>query len=1093
MTPKLSRGVVGYAMAVLFALAVATPAIAQQATTTGSIRGIVTGPDGSPLPSATVSATNVQTGVRRGAQTDEGGRYQIPFLDPGNYIFRAQRIGFRPVERTETRIAIGQVVQVDFQLQPAPTTLTAERVVADQVPLIEPTKTGTSTRISEQMIQELPVNGRNFKDLVVLAPGVSDVGNTGSGGGQSIGGGRTGASNILMDGANNNESFFGGDARGGDRAPFSYSIEAVKEIQVITAGYDVERGQFTGGTVNAVTKSGTNSFSGSVFGYTRQDELGGLKLTGKDYLGLPPTDFKSRQFGFSLGGPIIKDRAHFFFALDKQVRTDPRLIFVGGPSDAGIRASGIHPDTLANFLRIAQTVYGVDLSGEYGAKTQNTDEDAFFGRVDFQINDKHKLSLRDNYTTTNLTADRVFISPTSSEFLSNGGNNEDHSNSFVASLTSIFGRLTNEARFQWAYENKPRPSNPTGDLGRPMPQIQVQNIPSVLSTGQIQNTTIAFGADPILHINDLRQRTIEGINNIRFSSGNHTYKLGANWLNVHVYNFFGNNALGSFTFNSMNAFENNAPTGFTRNLPAPGYPTLPIQDFYVNEVSVYAQDEWQYSNKLFLNYGLRYDFAWYPVQIQDNPMVKQYFPYLDVTTKPEDHDNISPRFGFTFDPKGNGEQVIRGGTGIFYGRTPYVVYGNVLGATGLGNVQLSCTTTSGVPSVDLASYVSSYDNLPTTCTSGAGAAGGTPAVFTLDKDYEQSYAWKSNIAYDRLLAENWRGGVEFVYSTVRDNWIMQDDNLNPIPRFYIEGNIPIFVDPSFISTTNGSVNRVNSRRFPAFDRVGVYRPLGSTISTQTIFTLQGKFNRGTWYSAYTYDDTEDNYSRGCCTTTTAFSEPRAFGNPNNFNNQWGPGEWQRTHTLVLSPTFELPYGVRTSMIFRMVSGTPWTPRYNFDINGDGVSNDRLYVPTNTEINSYLFGAPGATAEEQARHRNNLVERIENTRCLRENRGRVMDRNSCRNPGQNILDMKVAKKFSTARGQNLEVVADFFNVLNGINKQWGRRMQVPTANEALLIPSGFDTATNRFRYRTNADFAKTSPAANFTTTQFQVQLGMRYNF
>ena len=1077
-------------MAVLVALAATTPAIAQQATTTGSIKGIVTGPDGSPLPSATVSATNTATGVRRGAQTDEAGRYQIPFLDPGDYIFRAQRIGFRPAERTSTRVAIGQVQQVDFQLQPAPTTLSAERIVADQIPLIEPTKTGTSTRISEQQIQELPVNGRNFKDLVVLAPGVSDVGNTGSGGGQSIGGGRTGASNILMDGTNNNESFFGGDARGGDRAPFSYSIEAVKEIQVITAGYDVERGQFTGGTVNAVTKSGTNKFSGSVFGYTRQDELGGLKLTGKDYLGLPPTDFKSRQYGFSLGGPIIRDKIHFFFTLDKQVRTDPRPVFVGGASDAGIRASGIHPDTLANFLRIAQTVYGVNLSNEYGDIATNTDEDAFFGRIDYQINDNHKLTVRENFTTTSLTGDRVFTGPTSTDFLSHGGNNEDESSSFVGSLTSVFGRLTNEARFQWAYENKPRPSNPTGDLGKPMPQINVQNITSVLSNGQTQTTQAFFGADPILHINNLEQRTIEGINNVRFTSGNHTYKFGANWLNVHAYNFFGNNALGSFTFNNMQAFEANQPTGFTRNLPAPGFATLPIQDFFVNEMSFYAQDEWQYSNKLFVNYGLRYDFAWYPVEIADNPMVKKYFPYLDVTTKPEDHDNVSPRFGFTFDPKANGEQIIRGGTGLFYGRTPYVVYGNILGATGIGNAQLSCSTTTGVPSVDLASYVESYDNIPTTCTGGLGAAGGTPAVFTLDKDYEQSYAWKSNIAYDKLVAENWRAGVEFVYSTVRDNWILQDDNFNPIPRFTIEGGIPIFVDPSTISTTNGSTNRINSRRFAAFDRVGVYRSLGSTISTQTIFQVQGKFSRGTWYSSYTYDDTEDNYSRGCCTTGTATGEPRANGNVNNFNNQWGPGEWQRTHSLVLSPTLNMPWGFRTSMIFRMVSGTPWTPRYNFDINGDGTANDRIYVPKQNEIDSYVFVG---TAEEQARHRNNLVERIENVKCLRENRGRVMGRNSCRNPGQNILDLKIAKKFSTARGQSAELVADFFNVLNGLNKEWGRREQVAFANEALLIPASFDPALKKFGYRTNPDFAKTSPAANFTTTQFQVQLGMRYNF
>src|SRR5215218_6647802 len=274
MTPNVVRGAVRAAVsaaALLATLAVPAGLRAQQATTTASVRGVVTGPDGQPVAAATVVAINEASGTRRGTQTDDRGRYQLPFLDPGSYTIRAQRIGFRPVERTRTPLRLGQVEVLDFSLQAAPTTLAAQVIVSEPDPTIETTKTGTSTRITEDLIQNLPTNGRNFKDLVVLAPGTSDQGNLGSGGGQSIGGGRTGASNILMDGVNNNESFFGGDARGGDRAPFSYSIEAIKELQVITAAYDVERGNYTGGTVNAVTKSGTNQFKGALFGYFRDD------------------------------------------------------------------------------------------------------------------------------------------------------------------------------------------------------------------------------------------------------------------------------------------------------------------------------------------------------------------------------------------------------------------------------------------------------------------------------------------------------------------------------------------------------------------------------------------------------------------------------------------------------------------------------------------------------------------------------------------------------------------------------------------------------------------------------------------------------
>jgi hypothetical protein len=311
------------------------------------VRGRVLDPDDAGVPGAAVVAINAATGTRRGTQADDRGRYAIPFLDPGVYTVRAQRIGFRPVERTGMRISLGQVETQDFPLENAATQLGAVVTSASAEQLIEGTKSGTSTRILEEQLRNLPTSDRNFKNLVVLTPGSSDVGASGAGRGQSIGGGRL---------------------------PFSYSIEAVKEIQVITAGYDVERGQFTGGTVNAVTKSGTNSVSGNLFDYERGDKWFGLTLTGKDFLGRAPRNYLRQQYGAALGGPIIRDRLHFFFTFDRQVGNEPEPVLQTGTDAASIRASGISPDTLAKLVQIAKTVYGYDLAQEIGAFKQSIDE-----------------------------------------------------------------------------------------------------------------------------------------------------------------------------------------------------------------------------------------------------------------------------------------------------------------------------------------------------------------------------------------------------------------------------------------------------------------------------------------------------------------------------------------------------------------------------------------------------------------------------------------------------------------------------------------------------------------------------------------------
>ena len=1070
---------------------------AQQATTTGSVRGTVRDATDASLAGTTVVAINTASGTRRGTQTDDRGRYHIPFLEPGVYTIRATHIGYRPSERSGMRSSLGQVVTQDFTLEPAATQLGAVIVNANAIALIEPNKTGTSTRILEEQLRQLPTSDRNFKNLVVLTPGASDVGATGAGGGQSLGGGRTASTNILMDGVNNNESFFGGDARGGDRLPFSFSIEAVKEIQVITAGYDVERGQFTGGTVNAVTKSGSNQFEGSVFDYERGDKRFGLKLTGNDFLGRAPRNYLREQYGLSLGGPIVRDRLHFFFTLDRQVGNEPKPVLVTGTDAASIRASGIHPDTLAKLLSIAKNAYGYDLAQEVGLFKQNIDESAVFGRLDWQINDRHTLTVRDNYLDFVQSNDRLTITPSLNETTSNAGPYKEKTNSAVLALTSLFSsNLNNELRVQLANDRKPRPSNPSV-LGGILPQVRINGI--VANPGDTRSnvtTAVIFGADPVLHANNLEQDTYELIDNVRYTRDNHTFKVGTNLDKVHVFNDFFFNGLGSFTFNNLTDFANKTPASYTRALPFTPTSGNPIASFDVYEAAAYAQDEWQVSPKLFVTYGLRYDISRYPHTPRANPILAGGALGLHNDLAISDNNNVAPRFGFTYDPDANGRQIIRGGSGLFYGRAPYVLYGNTLANTGQTQLDLVCNGALA-PVPNLPSYAQNAANIPTTCVGGGAAAAsrGSPVLFS--NDFQQTQAWKTNLAYDRLITNTWRVTLEGVYSRVTNDYIVQDVNLDATQKFTIEGGIPVFQPASTIATSGTAAGRTNinfSRRDPNLANVFIQSSLGEARSAQAFVQVQGTTRWGGVLASYTYDRTRDYSSSSCCIAGgDLFNSLRAAGNPNDFAAQYARASYSRTHGVVFSPTLTLPYGVLLSGIYRGYTGLPWTPTYGSDVNGDGVANDRLYVPTDAELTTYTFFNSPATGIDSAAQRTQFGQAIANSSCLASHRGQISARNQCENPFQNIVDARIAKRFDTVRGQGLEVSVDFFNLLNGLKSSWGQRNEVHAANTGALTTRGFNASTQRYVYQYNTNFAKLEPSPFGLSQQFQVQLGARYSF
>jgi hypothetical protein len=297
-----------------------------QGATTGSIRGQVTSAEGRPLAGAQVTATNTETGLHRAAAAGEDGRYSILLLPSGPYAVRVQGLGHAPATQA-VRVATGQAATVDVRLAAEAVTLEGITVSGERA-RVDVTQGGVAQRVGQEQLENLPVAGRDFTDFLNLSPLVSPQPQVGTGGQFSIGGARTSGTNIQIDGADANNIFFG-ENRGSSRTPFTFSLESVREFQLITNGYDVEYGNYQGGVMNAITRGGTNRFEGSAF-YFRRDEA----LTGDDFFGRAPADYSTQQFGASAAGPVVRDRLHFFLSADGQRRNQP--FFAGDPAVAGL-------------------------------------------------------------------------------------------------------------------------------------------------------------------------------------------------------------------------------------------------------------------------------------------------------------------------------------------------------------------------------------------------------------------------------------------------------------------------------------------------------------------------------------------------------------------------------------------------------------------------------------------------------------------------------------------------------------------------------------------------------------------------------------
>lgn len=759
-------------------LALLLPAVlaVQSQATTGVIRGVVSDPSGGPVANATVVLRETQTGFQRQITTNARGQFIVSLLPLGTYDVTARSVGYNETRRTGIPLRVGETVDLNLAL--AAVELAAVTVEARQQ-VVDATKIENATRVPTEAVSGLPNNGRNYLNLTLLTPNVAIV--QGPDGDElSIGGQKGIHNNVSVDGADFNNPFFG-EHRGGQRPPFTFNLDAVQEIVVVAGGASAEFGRSSGGFVNVVTKSGTNEFHGSAHYYGKDGALSGQPRHGGQIES--PPDFSQHQFGFTLGGPIKRDRAFFFLAYDQQIyddikQTDPNRI------DSRLRAW-------------MDTAYGGALAGDYGPIARTNDARALMAKVDLRLSDRHNVSLKYNYAWSE-QANGTF--DVNSWARSSNAVERDFSNAINGSLVShLTENLSNEFRFQYSREDRPRPyqgprttllgTNPSDPpAARPFPDVAMD-----FAGGY------RFGMPFFIPV-DYYDTRVQLLDNISIARGSHFIKLGFEYNKVHSVQTFVGFSNSRYIFGSVPGFlafaanpsyvecsdNSNNTTGAC---PVGTFQTGPVilylqqagvdrtvreagtQDIPQTELAFYIQDSWKPNPQWTFNYGIRWE-----AQIQADPITdpSQVF-YADfigqsVTngtgtyafpsdgTIPSDKGMIQPRFGFAYDPGGDGRRVVRGSIGLYHARIP----GLNLASSRSTNGSIGVTQFRGsVPNFYVGPVPALNAQLPSTITSNQVFF---PDVFVFDKDFRNPRTLNLSLGYEWQLGDDLGGLVSFTHA-----------------------------------------------------------------------------------------------------------------------------------------------------------------------------------------------------------------------------------------------------------------------------------------------------------------------------------------
>jgi hypothetical protein len=880
---KGHRFIVGCVVLALLVLAPQT-LLAQSSASKGQIFGTATDPGGSVMPGVTIVATNSDSGFSRSAVSDASGFYRMDLMPVGNYEIKASLTGFQTQIFRDAYVSLGSSLRMDFAM--ALSAIEEEIVVTAEAPVVETTNPNASASVSAEQIANLPLNGRDFTDFALLTPGAT-YGDTnavqGARGGLNVGA-RAIQNSFNIDGANNQSSFFG-EERGGTRPPFTFSQAAIKELQVVKSDYGTQFSS-SGAVINAITKSGTNSFRGELWTYYTGDSMVSATAGNDQVDSREPTDQTQLQYGFAIGGPIARDKLHFFASVDAQDYKIPMFVnFDEFPFDR-----------MADWEALTGLDFEIETGGQttptnFGEVGTTNDALVFLVKLDWQLGTDNLLTIRDNYSTQegkNLT------SSYDNTGRSNNGLEENSFNSLVLSLNSVISEtIFNEAYFQWSVEERPRGANNTE-----IPEAGIY--PYLASWGQNQFLP-----------NFLDENRIQLIDNMTFYSGSHSFKVGVNLDFVSFDDGFFRYGAGSYSYNEWEGEEEGFLDG--------GIPYTYTQSFsdYDGAVkfdnkyyAVYFQDEWRATPSFTLTYGLRYEF-----QQHDQP--KETNPLYPLTGQiPQDKNNFAPRVGFAWDINSDGKSVLRGGIGLFYDNTPTLLDANALLTNGIRVVRYSvrCQYNPGVCPVWPGTWSSAED------------AGDVvrPDIFVYDPSFENPETLRFSLGYERELVRNFSLGISVIWQDTKKLQRKWDQNIAP------DGG----------TTPAGRPTYVDGEVYDDFDQIIQFFSDAEQEYRSVILHGQKRFS-DRWFLdfSYTWSSSKDHDSNERSVSSSGDFPQDQF----NLEYSWGYSNFDATHKFVTNFGWQLPANFMVSGIFTWRSGFPYSAQDRNDNNGDGYRNETAQV------------------------------------------------------------------------------------------------------------------------------------------------------
>ena len=1069
--------------------------------TTSTFNGIVTDNTGANVAGASIIIKHLPTGFVTGTTSNRKGIFIIPNLKPGGpYNISISYVDLAPQLFENINLSLGNNAEVNIVLKPNNKSLTEVVVVSTAK------KQTGGLSVGKSQLSTLPTLGRSLSDFTRLTPQSNN---------NSFAGSNFRYNNLTVDGAINNDAIgfsnsFGGvsgggqsGAAGGGSRTNPYSIDVIQEVQVQLSPYDVKLGNFTGGSVNAVTKSGGNVVHGSIYGYGRNQALIGKSVDGlKTKIG---SDFHDYQYGATLSGPIIQNKAFFIVNFEQTRRQEPTFYNAGDP---GSSISLADAESISNKLK---TKYNFDAGAYMGAYNIFTKSDKAFARLDFNINPKNTLTLRGIYT--NGSGNNLERTSTNFQFGSTDFTQHTKNINLTAELKSkISGNVNNQFNASYInvheYRDFPGTLSPFMDIGGGAAWVGTWREASIYN---------------------MKQQTVEISDNLTYTKGIHKFTVGTHNEFYNLTYGFVNSFNGRWEYSNLNNFLADKPSrirgAYSTNAKYPNNRTDLFNNspnpYNVNLMSVYGQDEIAVNRKFKLTTGLRVDYSFLGHQI---PIDKDFStaklntatatysntPFNQITNKWLGAASLSPRIGFNWNVKGNQSLVVRGGTGVFVGRMPFawLGYAETLSGGVYNNIDFRPTaanTVGGNTVIPLAmdpTYLKDTINAHSLTNATA-----TREVDVIDNNFKLPKVWRSNIAVDFKFGKGYKLTLDALFTKTLFDVKFQQINIKDSVQYFTSGptQTPVYV--------GGKLNSQYSNVYLLSNTTEGYRYnlTGQLSKTSTNLKLGSHEFNTNWSLAYTYGASKD-VSNGIRNSFQSNFEVNPAITPNN--PQLSNSNFDLRHRIVSTVGANILWNKKNTtslhFFYSGQSGNPYSVVYNAGGNpfGNAANANLPFIPASQndiKLADYTLNGQVYTAAQQWADLDNLIT---GDKYLNNRRGKYAERNGLRTPWNHEIDLKLMHefKFGKDNARSLQISMDVFNVLNLLNNNWGHVYFVTNVNNYNVNLLTFAKDANGIApgkpssgYLPTYNFNKPTGLNNHYYTvdplnsRFQAQLGIKYNF